>query len=374
MADADVANENEALGVVFTAAGEPLQLVHFPLPTLSTGEVLVRVTCCTVCGSDVHTYEGRRSTPVPTILGHEIMGTVELLPSGESVCDVAGQPLAVGDRITWSIAANCGGCFYCERDIPPKCESLFKYGHEVIDDVHPFSGGLAEVCHLAKGTPIVRVPAELPDSVACPANCATATVAGALRVAGDCRDQIVLIQGAGMLGLTACVMAASGGAAEVIVCDVDQQRLEAAKQFGATRCLSVRDGLDDLTAVVNEATSDRGVDIAIELSGAPASVAAGLKLLRIGGTYVLVGSVYPADDVPVSAEWVVRRWLNIHGVHNYLPEDLATAIAFLQNEQANYPFADLVTASFPLSAAEEAFEYTIRERALRVAVVPEPHK
>lgn len=360
-----------ALAAVFTAAGEPLRLERFALPKLAAGEVLVQVTCCTVCGSDVHTYEGRRSTPVPTILGHEIMGVIAELPPGGAVCDVAGKPLAVGDRITWSIAANCGDCFYCDHNIAPKCEELFKYGHEVIDEVHPFSGGLAEVCHLAPGTPIVRVPAELPDTVACPANCATATVAGALRVAGDCRDKIVLVQGAGMLGLTAAAMAHAGGAAEVIVCDIDDARLETAKQFGATKCVSVAAGVDELAEVVKAASDGRGVDMAIELSGAPASVAAGLKQLRIGGTYVLVGSVYPADDVPVSAEWVVRRWLNIHGVHNYLPEDLATAIEFLQNEHANYPFADLVTTTFPLTAAEEAFEYTIRERALRVAVVPE---
>ena len=363
-----------ALAAVFTAAGEPLRLERFALPELAAGELLVQVTCCTVCGSDVHTYEGRRTTPVPTILGHEIMGTVAELPPGESVCDLAGQPLAVGDRITWSIAANCGDCFYCDHEIPPKCERLFKYGHEAIDEHHPLSGGLAEMCHLAPGTPIVRVPDELPDLVACPANCATATVAGALRVAGGCRDQIVLIQGAGMLGLTACAMARSRGAAEVIVCDIDEERLQLAEQFGATKRVSVREGLGELEAVIAEVSSGRGVDVAMELSGAPASVAAGLKLLRIGGTYVLIGSVYPADDVPVSAEWVVRRWLNIHGVHNYLPEDLATAIEFLQNEHGNYPLAELVTATFPLTAAEEAFEYTIRERALRVAVVPDQQK
>lgn len=360
-----------ALAAVFTATGEPLRMERFALPELSAGELLVKVTCCTVCGSDVHTYEGRRSTPVPTILGHEIMGTVAALPPGEPVCDASGEPLQEGDRITWSIAANCGDCFFCENDIAPKCEQLFKYGHEAIDERHPLSGGLAEYCHLAPGTPIVRVPDVLPDVVACPANCATATVAGALRVGGDCRDQIVLIQGAGMLGLTASAMAHAQGAAEVIVCDIDEARLDLARSFGASRCVSVADGLEELQSVVAKVSSGRGVDIAVELSGAPASVAAGLKLLRIGGTYVLIGSVYPADDVPVSAEWVVRRWLNVHGQHNYLAEDLVQAIDFLTREQDNYPFAELVKTSFPLAAAEEAFEHTIRERALRVAVVPE---
>ena len=82
-------------------------------------------------------------------------------------------------------------------ELPQKCEQLFKYGHERITPAHPLSGGLAEFCHLALGTPILPVPDALPDLVACPVNCATATVAAALRAAGGCRGRSVLVQGAG---------------------------------------------------------------------------------------------------------------------------------------------------------------------------------
>lgn len=361
---------DHSLAAVFTGQGKPLEIRPFDLPELKAGEVLVRVTCCTVCGSDLHTYEGRRATPIPTILGHEILGEVAGLPTGPSVCDLTGQPLAPGDRITWSIAANCGDCFYCGHDLPAKCEQLFKYGHEAIDPIHPLSGGLAEYCHLAPGTAMVRVPEQLPDRVACPANCATATVAAALRVGGGCRDEVVLIQGAGMLGLSATALAATLGAAEVLVCDVDQNRLEQAPRFGATRAVSVAEGTEALGEVVQRLTAGRGVDLAIELSGSPASIATGLKQLRIGGRYVLVGSVFPSPDIPVSAEWIVRRWLSIHGVHNYAPRDLATAIAFLAEAHAHYPLAELVSQSFPLEQAEAAFQYAIDQRPHRVALLP----
>jgi len=364
----------QALAAVFLGEGKPLAIQSFELPELGTGELLVRVTCCTVCGSDLHTYEGRRETPTPTILGHEIMGEVAALAGGESFADIEGQPLKLGDRITWSIAANCDHCFYCEHDLPAKCDSLFKYGHEAIDQTHPLSGGLAEYCHLAAGTAVVQVPEALSDIVACPANCATATVAAALRVGGGCAGEVVLIQGAGMLGLSATALAATRGAAEVLVCDVDQNRLEQASRFGATQAISVAEGTEALTAAIQDLTAGRGVDLAIELSGSPASIAAGLAELRIGGRYVLVGSVFPSPDIPVSAEWIVRRWLSIHGVHNYAPRDLATAIAFLAEAHAQYPLAELVSQSFPLEQAEAAFQYAIEKRPYRVALLPATDK
>jgi putative phosphonate catabolism associated alcohol dehydrogenase len=358
------------LAAVFAEAGKPLELQQLPLPDLGEGEALVRVTCCTVCGSDLHTYEGRRSTPMPTILGHEILGEIAVLGPGEPVRDFSGRALCVGDRVTWSIAASCGACFFCTHGLPQKCEHLLKYGHERIRPEYALSGGLAEHCHLAKGTAILRVPDVLPDVVACPANCATATVAAAFRLGGGCADETVLVQGAGMLGLTACAMARSDGAREVIVCDVDEDRLQLASQFGATRCVRIGEDGKEVAAAVEEATSGRGVDLAIELSGAPSAVEAGLELLRIGGRYVLVGSVFPQRAVSIAAESVVRRLLTIRGLHNYTPADLDRAIAFLSANHERFPFRGLVSDTFPLVEAQRAFTHAIAARVLRVAVCP----
>jgi alcohol dehydrogenase len=355
--------------MVFEGAGRPLVSRSFAIAPLASGEVLVRVTFTTLCGSDLHTYQGRRTTSCPTILGHEILGRVAALPD-EPVIDLAGMPLTLGDRITWSIAASCGECFFCRRALPQKCERLFKYGHEKIDDAHPLSGGLAEYCHLARGTALLRVPESLPDEVACPANCATATVAAALRVAGDCRDATVLIQGAGMLGLTASAMAKSRGAREIIVSDPDADRVPWAARFGATRAIHQKPGDDELAQAVNATTDGRGVDVALELSGSPEAVETGVRLLRIGGRYVLVGAVFPARDVAISAEQVVRRLLRIEGVHNYTPDDLKTSVEFLAANCTSYPFAELVTGRFKLADAEAAFQHAKTTRSPRVAIVP----
>ena len=355
---------------LFAGPSQPLTIQEFPLPRLGEGETLIRVTCCTLCGSDLHTYQGHRSTPTPTILGHEILGWIEALGPGDPVLDYAGRPVQIGDRVTWSVAASCGCCFFCERDLPQKCEQLFKYGHQQLTVEHSLSGGLANHCHLAAGSSLIRLPDELSDEVACPVNCATATVAAALRVAGDCRDAVILIQGAGMLGLTACAMAHSRGAREVIACDLDPHRLELARRFGATRCVQIADDASELRETVQQLTLGRGADWAIEVCGAASAVETGLPLLRIGGRYVLVGAVFPGPPFSAAAEMIVSRLLTIQGIHNYAPRDLADAVEFLVRYQHRYPFSELVADTFALDHAENAFQYAIGSRSLRVAVKP----
>jgi alcohol dehydrogenase len=354
--------------MIFHQCGLPLELRTCALPRLAEGEVLVRVSCCTLCGSDIHTYEGRRSTPSPTVLGHEIIGCVEELPRGSVVKDFDGTSLGLGDRITWSVAANCGNCFFCDDGLPQKCERLFKYGHQRVSDRHALSGGLAEHCHLVPGTAIFRVPDELPDNTACPANCATATAAAAMRYAGPCAGRVVLVQGAGTLGLTAAAMASSGGAREVIVCDTQAQRLALALSFGATQTVCVTENDKALRDSVQKATTGRGVDIAIDMSGAPEAIESGINLLRVGGRYVCVGAVFPTRSIAVSPETVVRRILTLQGVHNYTPSDLRTALKFLEHNHTRLPFEQLVAETFSLEEADAAFAHASQNRALRVAV------
>jgi alcohol dehydrogenase len=242
---------------------------------------------------------------------------------------------------------------------------LLKYGHAALGEAHALSGGLATHCHLLRGTAVYRVPDDLPDLVACPATCATATVAAALRHAGDVSGATVLIQGAGMLGLTAAAFAATRGAAAVVVSDVDPVRTALATRFGATHTAT---DSRELPALLHALTGGRGPDVALEMSGAPAAVEAGLELLRVGGRHVWIGTVFPTRPVAISPETIVRRHLTIHGVHNYHPRDLGEALAFLTANHRGYPFAELVGGRFPLDEAEAAFRFAARDRPVRVAV------
>jgi len=359
---------NAARAAVFHAAGRPLELRDVAIPELSAGELLVRVRLTTLCGSDLHTHCGSRSTPVPTILGHEIIGDVVAVGGRVAKLDLSGQAVAVGDRITWSIAAHCGSCFYCANGLPQKCEHLFKYGHERLTAEHSLSGGLATHCHLTPSTPVLVLPDQLADEVACLANCATATAAGALRIGELSSCDKVLVFGAGMLGLTMAAMARSAGAKDVIVVDVSRDRLARATRFGANHTIFAPSALD-LPAAVSNVTGGRGADLALEASGAPEAMESAMSSVRIGGRIVFVGAVRPTRPIAIDGEQIVRRVLTLRGLHNYIPDDLRAAVDFLARSEA--PFADFVSPAFSLSDAEAAFAAARTNGALRTAVKPE---
>lgn len=352
---------------IFDNAGQPFRMECFSRPKLAPGEALVRVSLCTICGSDLHTVFGRRKSRTPSILGHESVGIVEEF-AGEAL-DVTGELLRKGDRVVWSVAISCGSCFYCTRALPQKCESLLKYGHERLIPTHGPLGGLSTHCHLLRGTAVVKVPADLPNSVAAPAGCATATVAAAIRVgslsAGTAGTpaRTIIVMGLGMLGLTACAWIAANGDT-AIACDVDEERLARARQFGAdvTATPSV------LREAVHSRTAGRGADLVLELSGSASAAQLGLDLLRVGGTAVWVGSVFPTPPVPVSPEEVVRRCLTVTGIHNYAPGDLKAAVEFLAANHRRFPFAGLVERTVPLDSVAEAFDSGERERPIRIGI------
>jgi len=351
--------------VLFHGPGRPLEVARFPAPDLRGAEILVRVTCCTLCGSDLHTHAGRRPVETPTVLGHEVVGRVEAFGPDALHYDFHGVDLAVGDRVSWSVAASCGVCFFCKNQLPQKCATLFKYGHQPFDGAHPFAGGLADLVTLRPGSAVFWVPDRLSDHVAASANCATATAAAVLRAGGEVAGRSVLIFGAGMLGLTACAMARVAGAASIIVSDPNGGRRERARAFGATAVSSAA----ELTAVVAEVTQGRGADVSLELAGVSDTVKAGLTLTRVGAL-ILAGTVLPTPSIALDPEWIVRRLLTIRGVHNYGPRDLGAALDFLSSTGEAFPFADLVQRTFTLDEVEQAFQYSHSNGGGRVAIVP----
>ncbi len=343
-----------------------MELREFPTPDPQGSEILVEVVACTLCGSDIHTLQGRRQEPVPTVLGHEILGRIAAFGPTAPRRDAAGRSLSLGDRVTWAIVASCGECFACRRSLPQKCERRVKYGHEALAPRRELTGGLAEHCLLAPGSAIFRVPDRLPDETACPANCATATVAGAIEAAGELAERSILILGCGMLGVTAAAWARALGCSNVIACDLDAHRRTLARSFGASDVVSP----EELAACVLERTARHGVDAAIELTGSPDAFEAMNPMVRQGGTIVLVGATYPARPVLMNLEQVVRRCLTIRGLHNYAPRHLQAAIEFLDGHP-EFPFPSLLSGWKPLeSLVEELPGDPGRKNGLRLGVRP----
>jgi alcohol dehydrogenase len=355
-----------SLAAVFSGDAGRIELRQISTPVPHRGEILVRVESCTLCGSDLHSFEGRRKVPVPTILGHEIVGRIEAFGSDATQSDAAGKPLAVGSRVVWGIVAACGNCFYCQRDLPQKCVRSVKYGHESFRPGYELLGGLAEHCLLMPGTAIVRVPEELSLNTVSPASCATATIAAALEMVDTLQDRVICIAGAGLLGLTASAMSRHRGAAAVVVCDLHEQRRALAKEFGATHCVTP----SELESVLNEVTGSHGVDVALELSGSPNAFHSLWPRLRLGGMLVLVGAVFPSEPVGLAMEQIVRRNLTIRGIHNYGPRHLSQAVEFLQQAQGMYPFEKIVSEWFSLSQIDEALTAAANPANVRIGVKP----
>ncbi len=348
-----------------------LELRRFPLPVVPDGAMLVKVTCCTICGSDVHTWRGRRASPTPIILGHEIVGEIVEIGRGAEY-DAGDRPLQPGDRVTWTIMDSCGKCYYCrEKRLPMKCRNLKKYGHDSCAEPPHFLGGFAEYCYLSPGTCVIKLPDTLTDEVAAPANCALATVIAGWEAISLKPLENVLIQGAGALGIYAAALAKSYGCARIIVTDVLDQRLEFVKSFGATDTLNTTGMCADESAeVARGLTAGFGVDAAMECAGVPAVIPAGLKSLRVGGRYVQHGNVFPGAEFTYDASDIIFRWLTLTGVHNYDARHLQLAVNFLEQYREAFPFGSIVTHRVGLDGLSDGLHIAESGEAIRVAVLP----
>lgn len=334
-----------ALGVTRAAVwiGNGIEMRDIEIPTLAPGDLLVRVDLATVCGSDLHTVSGRRAGACPSVLGHEAVGHVVSVGSDTSSA-------AVGDRIVWSVTVPCGRCVRCAAGFTAKCSDVRKVGHESARSTWVLSGSYARHIVLPRGTAVAHVPDTMPDTVAAPAACATATVMAALEAAGALDGKRVLIVGAGMLGISAAAAATERGAT-VRVLDRDPDRQGRSRDFGG-------DG------------DDGGpTDVAIDFSGASSAVQAALGRLDIGGRLVLAGSVAPGPPITVDPEAVVRNWLTVTGVHNYEPRHLHRAVAFLHDTGEKYPWESLVEAPVPLAELASVLRPT-PSGILRSSVAP----
>jgi putative phosphonate catabolism associated alcohol dehydrogenase len=339
-----------AQAMVFDGAGLPFRLAELPLPlTLEEGAVVVRIALATICGSDLHTIQGRRTEPTPCVLGHEGVGVVSAAGPGRDSW--------LGRRVTWTSADSCWHCAACTTyDLPQKCERVFKYGHAALADGAGLNGTYASHIVLRRGTHLVTVPEDLSDAMLAPANCALATVAAVMEhLPPGCR--VAVVQGAGLLGLYSCVWLRSAGVARVVVVDSDLARLAQVRRFGGEPALG--SALSTLGAAA--------ADVVIEVAGAPALVADGIKLLRPGGHYLLVGMVHPDSALNLTGEALIRGCVMLRGIHNYGPRHLDAAVAFLSRHRS-LPWAELVSPPQRLAELGAAVALAETRRWLRVAV------
>lgn len=351
---------------VFDQANESMVLEEQAIPVLKEGEVLVKNAFTTLCRSDINTFVGKRQEKTPTILGHEITGFIEDFGPDTCQTDARGTALKVGDRVTWAIFASDPESDMAAKGIPQKGDDLFKYGHEKITPESSLHGGLADYIILRKNTPIIKLDDAVPDPVAAIINCAVATVAGSLRLAGDLRGKVVLVSGLGMLGTIACSMANTSGAKEVIGIDKAPDRLEKVRQYGAHQTFEAGSALE--ASLIEKYGKKCPVDIVLEFSGAATAMETSLNTLSVGGIAVWVGATFPQRDLNINPEYIIRNLLTIKGLHNYNHADFINAVDFMENHHDSFPFEDMVFSFNSLDLVNEAFEHALTHNPYRVGI------
>mgnify|MGYP000067693593 CR=1 FL=1 len=266
------------------------------------GEVLVKIKATGICHSDLSVINGTIPVPFPMVLGHEGAGVVEAL--GEGVTNVE-----VGDHVTLSFVPNCGECYHCLRSEPFLCLKSTPDG-KLMDgttrvkldgkdvNVMQFLGNMAEYS-VVPSMCLVKIDKDIDMKAAALVGCGVMTGAGAaLNTAKVKPGSSAAIFGCGGVGLSALQGAKIAGANPLIAVDLSDEKLAAAREFGATHTVNAS---TDPVAQIMEITNGIGVDYAFEVIGFPAVAAQAYASTRRGGTTCMVGAGSPDQEYTFSA-------------------------------------------------------------------------
>ncbi|MFC0273327.1 NAD(P)-dependent alcohol dehydrogenase [Metabacillus herbersteinensis] len=332
-----------------------IELQQREIPTPKADEVLIRVQAVGLCGSDVHYYEhgkiGNFIVEKPIILGHEVSG--DIVKVGENVTD-----LKIGQRVSIEPGATCGECFHCQEGRYNLCP------HVEFLATPPYDGAFCE--YIAMRADLVF---PIPDSMSYetaaliePFSVGVHAVSRGKLQSGE----TVVIMGMGPIGLVTVAAAKMAGAKMIIGVDLEQTRLDVAKEMGATHTINLRK--ENLEEKVREYTNGFGLDLAIETAGNQNAVQGTIASVRRGGRVTIVG-MSPQDEVPMSISNIVDKEIDIMGVFRY-HHTYPKAIEMLANKEID--IEKIITNQYTLADTAEAFEKAIHDKTntLKIMIYP----
>jgi L-iditol 2-dehydrogenase len=333
------------LAAVVREYNAPPEIVEYPVPSAEPHALVVRVEVATMCGTDVHgwegAYEGVLPVQLPLILGHEVVGRITEIGPGAEL-DSMGTPLTIGDRVVWT-HEPCGHCHACTVLREPTLCPDRKLGMFTPADRPPhFGGTFAQYSYVWPKAGRLRVPDDVKSEWASAASCALRTVVGAVERAGriDYTDDVI-VQGAGPIGLFCTALVAAQSPRSLVVVGAPDERLAVATAFGATATVSLQElpTAEQRACVIRE-LMPRGASVAFECAGAPGVVSEGMELIAPGGTYVLVGSAAGPPQA-LLAHHIVNRALTIKGSFGGSIDSYYKALQFMRAHQDRFDW-DLV--------------------------------
>jgi threonine dehydrogenase-like Zn-dependent dehydrogenase len=335
----------------------PICIEEVPIPkVIEPGALLVKVDTCSVCGTDVHLWQGHLSRPVdlPVIIGHEMVGHIVAFGAAADR-DSVGQPLQLGDRVVWT-HSSCGNCFFCTvAEQPMLCTHRRAYMYESMEKFPYLLGGFSEYGYVLPESGRVRVPDEVPDELASLCSCAFRSVMNAFDEIGRLEtSEVVVIQGAGPLGLLAVALARHAGVSRVIVIGAPNDRLELARQFGADATLSIQSSTpEERLKEIKSLTAGRGADIVMDFAGVPAAFDEGLSIVRRGGRYLVVGQLGEGKTT-LQPSIFVRKNLRLIGSLSGGARAYWKALDFVAKNRSRYPFERMISNVYGLDQVNNA--------------------
>jgi len=357
-----------------------IEIRDYPFPAdLEPGAVLLRMIASGICGTDKHTFRGEtvqyagtaleRRTPFPIIQGHENLGIVEAVGPGGAIA-YDGTALRAGDRVVPAPNRACGVCRNCRRGFPYYlCRKLENYGNSLscAEPPHLF-GGWAEFLYLRPGTPVFRVPQDLPSEVAILTEIFAVThslerAAAIRRPGGFLPGDTVAVVGVGSLGMAHLVKAALMGAGRVIAVDKSARRLALAQRLVNAGTVAVgrsADGPDNaVRAQVMDMTDGEGADVVVNATGFPGSFSLAASMVRDAGTILEVGAFVDMGPEAFNPAVICGRSLAVLGTGGEDPQAYDGTIALLARHASAIPFAEMISHTFRIADAALAIKTSL---------------
>jgi S-(hydroxymethyl)glutathione dehydrogenase / alcohol dehydrogenase len=338
--------------------GAPLVIEEVTLDAPKTDEVRVRLAATAVCHSDVHLLGGDWAGALPVVAGHEAAGIVEEI--GEHVTLV--KP---GDRVVVSLLRTCGRCDHCSTGSSHNCDGVFPLDKEsrlrnargeVLQQGIKV-GAFAEAV-VVDQSQCVRIPDEMPLDRAALLGCGVITGTGAVfNTARIPAGATVAVIGTGGVGLNTIQAAALAGASRIIALDPLASKLEAAKAFGATETTS-------------NPKSIRDVDYAFVTVGNPDAVVSAMRMIRRGGTVVVVGMPGVRGTAPIrifDLVWSEQRLIGSRMGSTRLHVDIPRLIDLYL--RGRLKLDELISGRYELDGINDAIEAMKGGAVLRNLIV-----
>jgi L-iditol 2-dehydrogenase len=284
-----------------------IEIKELPIPSITRGEILLKVKFAGICGTDIRIYNGTKAIKAPRIIGHEFSG--EIVELGEGVGDYS-----VGDRVTVYPMLSCGVCYACKEGRTNICVDRLTIGYEI-------DGGFSQYIKIPASVVNGGNVIKLPDNVSFQEAAASEPVAAALNGINRAKlkpDQYLAVVGCGPIGLSH-VQLGKHLNANVIAIEPQREKRELAMKMGAKYVLDPQ--TENLNEKISVITDKKGVDSLLLDVGIPSVIEQSLQLVKKGGSFILFAGCPHGSTITIDPNWIHYREIDFTGASASTPEN-----------------------------------------------------